>query len=63
MDGLNMGIIKTIPIVIPSIEDQKDFRSKMNKLNHLKINFQKQLISFCSMKSSISSQLFTRAKK
>ena len=63
MDGLNMGIIKTIPIEIPSIEDQKKFRSKVKKLNHLKINFQKQIISFCSMRSSISSQFFTGTKK
>ena len=63
MDGLNMGIIKTIPIEIPSIEEQKKFRRKIKKLKHLKINFQKQIISFCSLKRSIGSQLFTRDKK
>lgn len=38
MDGLNMGIIKSMPITLPPIKLQNQFSARLNKLKHQKTN-------------------------
>jgi type I restriction enzyme S subunit len=66
MAGLNMGIIKELPLVLPSIEEQKELVSKVSKVSQLKLKierlestYRQKIIALDELKKSILQKAFT----
>jgi type I restriction enzyme S subunit len=65
MEGLNMGIIEQLPILLPSLEIQRSIVKNLDALRaetqHLESIYRRKLAALDELKQSLLHQAFTGA--
>lgn len=58
MGGLNMGIIKSMPVIQPPLELQTEFAQRMSIIDSLRIRYQAQLVELDNLFLSLQDRAF-----
>ena len=58
MDGLNMGIIKAMPVPVPELDRQREFAARFRQVEHQRAVTQQGLSAHDELFASLQSRAF-----